>query len=179
MKTTAIAVILSAVVLGGCTTNRVYRPGMTGGASAVPNSTPRLGIPKPTFRSPENSSSYGPSHNGPSLGLPEARQERNSASASPLAKLEAPEPRPRAARRRADPAAAPISSADRPTILDEPTWSRYFRSTDRRPIESLILGSGPARIAILASLHGDEMQSVSLVEELARTRLGFFGGLVA
>lgn len=172
MKITAMAVICGAVVLCGCTANRAFRPGMTGssgGASAVPDSTPTLGLPSPTFRSHGNSSSYGPSRNGPSLGLPEARHAGGFASSPESAKLEAPEPGPRTARRRPDAAAAPVSSADRSSILDEPTWSRYFRSTDRRPIESSILGSGPARIAILASLHGDEMQSVSLVEELART----------
>jgi len=169
MRITAIAVIFSAVVLGGCTSNRAFRPGMTGGASAVPDSTPALGLPAPTFRSQDNSSSYGPSRKGPSLGLPEARQEGPSTEAPQSAKLEAPEPKSRTARRSSDPDAAPVSSADRPAILDEPTWSRFFRSTDRRPIESMILGSGPDRIAVLASLHGDEMQSVSLVEELART----------
>jgi hypothetical protein len=35
-------------------------------------------------------------------------------------------------------------------------------------IESLQLGSGPQRVAIIGSLHGDETQSVALVEELAR-----------
>jgi hypothetical protein len=169
MKITAIALIASAVVLAGCASNRTYRSGMTGGTSPMPNSSPSLGSPAPTFRSPDNSSSFGPSHNGPSLGLPEARQAPDSASSGKSAKLRAPEPRPRTAQRKPQPSAAAVSAANRPTILDEPTWSRYFRSTDRRPIESLIVGSGRERIAIISSVHGDETQSVALVEELART----------
>jgi hypothetical protein len=57
MKFTAIAVIFSAVVLGGCSTNRAYRPGMTGGsggASGIPDSRPSLGLPTPTFRGQDN-----------------------------------------------------------------------------------------------------------------------------
>jgi predicted deacylase len=61
-----------------------------------------------------------------------------------------------------------VSSNNRPSLLDEPTWSRFYRSTDRRAIETLLIGSGRRRVAILASLHGDETQSVALVEELAR-----------
>jgi hypothetical protein len=63
---------------------------------------------------------------------------------------------------------APISATERPVILDEPAWSRFYRSTDRRVIETIELGKGARRIAILGSLHGDETQSVALVEELAR-----------
>jgi protein MpaA len=53
-------------------------------------------------------------------------------------------------------------------LLHEPTWSRFYRSVDGRPIETIILGKGPRRIAVLASLHGDEPQSVGIVEELSR-----------
>jgi protein MpaA len=89
-----------------------------------------------------------------------------------VAKLQAPDPKAHTSHYRPETAAEPVSSADRPSILDEPTWSRFYRSTDRRPIETLILGSGPSRVAILASLHGDETQSVSLVEDLARSLRG-------
>ncbi|HLJ11167.1 MAG TPA: M14 family zinc carboxypeptidase, partial [Planctomycetaceae bacterium] len=85
------------------------------------------------------------------------------------AQLHAPPPRPRGSARRPEVSAAHVSATGRPAILDEPTWSRFYRSTDRRAIESLIVGSGPSRIAIIASLHGDETQSVSLVEEFARS----------
>jgi protein MpaA len=169
MKIMAITAISCAVVLGGCSTSRAYRPGMSGtsgGALAIPESTPTLGNPAPPFRGPGNS--FAPARSGPSLGLPEANRDAGSAS-SPSARLHAPEPRPRSGRRRSDSAAAVVSAADRPSILDEPKWSRYFRSTDRRPIESLIVGTGPERIAIISSLHGDETQSVFLLEELART----------
>jgi protein MpaA len=101
--------------------------------------------------------------------LPEARQENSASSAPHVAKLQAPDPKQHTSRYRPETAAEPVSSDSRPSILDEPTWSRFYRSTDRRPIETLILGSGPARVAILASLHGDETQSVSLVEDLARS----------
>ncbi len=167
MKFTAIALIASAVVLGGCARNRTYQPGMTGsGGSAMPDSSSSLGSPAPTYRTPDNSSSYGPSRSGPSLGLPEARRETDSRTAM---KLSAPEPRPRTAQRGPKRSAAPVSTSDRPTVRDEPTWSRYYRSTEDRPIESLTVGSGQERVAVISSLHGDETQSVVLVEELART----------
>jgi protein MpaA len=116
-----------------------------------------------------NSSSFGPSKGGPSLGLPEARHENTGPSAPHIAKLQAPDPKAHTSRYHPETAAEAVSSAERPSILDEPTWSRFYRSTDRRPVETLILGSGPSRVAILASLHGDETQSVSLVENLARS----------
>jgi protein MpaA len=134
----------------------------------LPDSTPSLGLPS-TLPGSGNSSSYGPdSGSGPSLGWPEASQDKAPSRSSPARKLAAPDPKQHVSRYRPDQAAAPVSSADRPSILDEPTWSRFYRSTDRRPLETLILGSGPARVAVMASLHGDETQSVSLVEDLAR-----------
>ncbi|MFN0051616.1 MAG: DUF2817 domain-containing protein [Planctomycetales bacterium] len=68
----------------------------------------------------------------------------------------------------AGPAATPASAFDRPVLLEAPTWLRFYRSTQRRPIETLQLGNGRQRIAFLSSLHGDEAQSVAVVEELAR-----------
>jgi protein MpaA len=175
MKVAVIAVLGGVVFFCGCSTTRTFRPGMTGGgagSSVGPNSTPSLGIPSPTFPGQSNSSSYGPAggkSSGPSLGWPEASQDSPASASDSSRTLAAPDPKRHGTRYRGEPAADPVSSADRPSILDEPTWSRFYRSTDRRPIETLILGSGSARIAILGSLHGDETQSVSLVEALARS----------
>src|SRR5438874_155070 len=108
---------------------------------------------------PANSSSFG-------IAWDWMKQPR--ATCTHGAKAEAPAPRSRASRYRPEQPASPVSSAERPSILDEPAWRPDHRSTDRRPIESLILGSGQSRIAVVSSLHGDETQSVSLVEELAR-----------
>jgi hypothetical protein len=173
MKVAAIAVIGGAVFLSGCSTNRTFRPGLSGGAGgspAAPDSSPSLGLPSLTFPGQNNSSSYGPSGggSGPSLSWPEASQGAPSSRPALSQNLSAPDPKRHESRYRPEKAAEPVSSADRPSIL-EPTWSRFYRSTDRRPIETLIVGSGTARVAILASLHGDETQSVSLVEELARS----------
>jgi protein MpaA len=52
--------------------------------------------------------------------------------------------------------------------MDEPRWERLHRSTDRRPIETVQLGTGRERVAVMASLHGDETQSITLVDQLAR-----------
>ncbi|MGE5194427.1 MAG: M14 family zinc carboxypeptidase, partial [Deltaproteobacteria bacterium] len=179
MKVAAIAVISGVAFFCGCSTNRTFRPGVTegsSGASAVPDSAPSLGLPSLTLPGQSNSSSYGPgggssggSRTGPTFSWPEARQDKPSSRSSPSRKLAAPDPGQHVSRYRPEKGTEPVSSTDRPSILDEPRWSRFYRSTDRRPIETLILGTGPSRIAILASLHGDETQSVSLVEELARS----------
>ena len=61
-----------------------------------------------------------------------------------------------------------VSGFERPLIVDASTWNTFYRSSDRRPIKSAVLGDGPRRIAIMGSLHGDEPQSVGLVDELHR-----------
>ncbi len=171
MKVAVIAAISGIVILCGCAGNRTYRPGRgaSSGAVTTPAPSTNLGLPAPTFGSPGNSSSYGPSRGGPALlGLPEATKKNAAPDAPRSARLEAPDPKLHAGRSRTEPAAETVSSAGRLAIAAEPGWSRFYRSTEQRPIETLMVGSGSARIAILASLHGDETQSVSLVEELAR-----------
>lgn len=175
MKFTAIALTCGVLVFGGCASNRAYRPtaaggmGAPSGAAGIPDSTPSLGSPSPTLPGQGNTSAYPPVQSGPSLGGPEARRKKTPAKTLPAAKLEAPDPEESAIRYRPETAAAPVSSTSRPSILDEPTWSRFYRSSDNRPIETLIMGNGPARVAIISSLHGDEIQSVSVVENLARS----------
>ena len=166
MKVAIIAAISAVVLLCGCANNRTYR-GVPGGASgAAPSSPSTLGLPAPTFTNPGNSSSYGPS-SGPTLGLPEAK--KNAApDTTRSSRLEAPDPKLHARSGRTEPAAETVSSSGRPAVVADSGWSRFYRSTEQRPIETLIVGSGTERVAILASLHGDEPQSVSLVEELAR-----------
>jgi hypothetical protein len=97
--------------------------------------------------------------------LPAAFQDNSTRRAPRTAQLQAPAPKSRASRKTLDPAASPVSAADR--SLETPAWNRFYRSTDRRPIESLTLGTGAMRVAIVASMHGDETQSTGLVEELA------------
>jgi protein MpaA len=97
--------------------------------------------------------------------LPAAFQDDAARGATRTAQLQAPDPKPRSSRKFSEPAANTVSSTDR--SLDTPAWNRFYRSADRRPIETLTLGSGPAHVAILASMHGDETQSTGLVEELA------------
>lgn len=48
------------------------------------------------------------------------------------------------------------------------TWNRRLQSAQKRPIETLLFGTGPRRVVFLASLHGDEPQSVGVVEQLAQ-----------
>ena len=47
-------------------------------------------------------------------------------------------------------------------------WSARFRSTQGRPIEVTRIGDGPRHVVVLASLHGNETQSLSLVTSLAK-----------
>ena len=175
MRVAAIAVVCSVIVLCGCAGNRGFGPGSSGsgysagsgGGSPLPNSSPSLGFPSLGSPSQDNSSSYKPG-GGPVLGFPElpaAFQDDSAGRVPRTAQLQAPAPKSHTSRKASDPAANPVSSADRSHAA--PTWNRFYRSTDRRPIESISLGSGPLRVAIVASMHGDETQSVSLVEELA------------
>jgi hypothetical protein len=133
-----------------------------------------MGSPAPSFPgfgSPaqESSSSYKPGKSGgPVLGFPElpaAFQDDGVRRPTRTAQLQAPDPKSRGNRKASNPDASPVSAADRSG--DTPAWNRFYRSTDRRPIESMTLGTGPARIAIMASMHGDESQSTGLVAELA------------
>ena len=174
MRVAAIAVVCSVIVLCGCAGSRgsgqnSSSAGSTssGGGSATPGSSSSLGMPSLGLPSQDSSSSYkSKSGGGPVLGFPElpaAFQDNSSRRAPRVAQLRAPAPD--GSRKASDLSANTVSSTDR--SLDTPAWSRFYRSADRRPIESLTLGSGPMRIAILASLHGDESQSTALVEELA------------
>ena len=58
-------------------------------------------------------------------------------------------------------------SAVRSTIGVPLVWNRRYQSTQRRPIETLVFGTGNRRILIIGSMHGDEPQSVGLIDELA------------
>ncbi len=133
----------------------------------APDSSPSLGSPSLQLPGQSNSSSYRPLRNsGPTL--PEAKRDGVSPDMASSSKQPAVDPQACTfGRFRTEPAASSVSASATPSIFDEPSWSRYYRSTDNRPIETLIVGSGPTRIAILASMHGDETQSVSLVEKLA------------
>ena len=87
-----------------------------------------------------------PAPKGPTLGLPTAQ----IAGAGPLG---------------SDP--APSTDALSPTS-SKLTWNRRLQSAQKRPIETLLFGTGTRRIVFLASLHGDEPQSVGVVEQLAQ-----------
>lgn len=175
MRVAVVMVVCSAVVLCGCAGNRVFRPATSvdsSGGSSGADSSSGLGLPSPSLNGgSSSSSSYGPGGgSSPTLGplLPAAKKGDTAGAKSRAAQLHAPDPKALANAAPADPEAKPVSGFERPIIVDSPSWSGYYRSTERRPIESTILGKGPQHIAIMASLHGDELQSVSLVEELAR-----------
>lgn len=171
MRVATISALCSVIVLCGCATNRTFRPtgpANSGGSSAPLDLSPSLGDPAPTINGQDGSSSFGPSRSGPILGSPEARRDDALSRGSKTAQLEAPHPKSHSSRARSEVIADQVSSSDRPSISRGPRWNRSDRSTDLRPIESMILGSGHDRIAILSSLHGDENQSVGLIEELSR-----------
>lgn len=168
MKVANIVLAGSMLALAGCATGRPYSspssPGSPGGGSSltpVPDTTPSLGDPagsggKSFFRG-----------NGPSLKMPEAfRDDVQPRSPRLSSRWQSPGSRPHTTQH--GPGASSVSTNDRSSLLNEPTWSRFYRSTDRRAIETLLMGNGRRRVAVLGSLHGDETQSVALVEELAR-----------
>src|SRR5207248_4245077 len=125
MKVAVITVLSSVVILCGCANNRTYRPGPGGSNGAVtsPGSSTNLGLPAPTFGSPDNSSSYGPSRGGPALlGLPEAKRTNSGPDARQSSTLEAPDPKLRAGRNRTEPEAETVSSAGRQAVAAESGW---------------------------------------------------------
>lgn len=167
MKVTKI-VLAGLLSAAGCANGRppTSSPATgSGGLSPVPDTTPSLGAPD---ASPGGGTSYFRG-DGPSLKMPEAfRNGLLPGSPRLSSRWQSKSTSPRTSQFRPGVSTAPISIAERPVVLDEPAWSRFYRSTDRRVIETIELGKGPKRIAILGSLHGDETQSVALVEELAR-----------
>lgn len=169
MRLTAIGFLTALVILAGCAAPQTYRGQSEGGLSPVPNSSPSLGNPEPapTFQGGGSPSLFKPParNGGPSLKMPEALKDDSPIRSS---RLQAPTPKTQTSRYRPGLPSDPISANSRPAILDEPNWSRFYRSTDRRAIETLMLGNGKRHVAFLGSMHGDEPQSVALVEELAR-----------
>ncbi|WP_197443640.1 M14 family zinc carboxypeptidase [Maioricimonas rarisocia] len=45
-------------------------------------------------------------------------------------------------------------------------WNNTFRSTGKRPLQTRRLGNGPTRILVTSSLHGNQSESVTVVEQL-------------
>jgi murein peptide amidase A len=168
MKAANVALAGLALALAGCAANRPYSPGAerSGGPSTIPDTTPELGNPAEGIEDQGEPSSLF--KGGPTFRMPEALRNESLPRSPRLSQLKTLEREPRTSRYRPEPFTDPISASDRALLRNEPGWSRFYRSTDRRPVETLVLGNGPRRIAILGSLHGDETQSVALVEELAR-----------
>lgn len=136
------------------------------GAARIPGIQPTPAGPASPVNQPPPANSSGPvdvPDSGPTLQLPEAR---SSKLAPQSAELRAPAPTSRTARFR--PTVANQISSTPPETHDDPHWSSTQRSTDQRAIETLLIGSGTHRVAVLGSMHGDEPQSVALVSELAR-----------
>lgn len=133
---------------------------------------PNLGSPKSTpspvpSTTPSDSPALEkPTLKGPTLGLPQAKSEPVRGKIAQLPSSPKSTGSTSAARSGAVP--DPFSTVSRSSLLDEPRWERLHRSTDRRPIETVQLGTGRERVVVMASLHGDETQSVALVEQLAR-----------
>ncbi|MBS0261252.1 MAG: succinylglutamate desuccinylase/aspartoacylase family protein [Planctomycetes bacterium] len=172
--------VSGAILLCGCAGNRAYRPtgptlmpgGATPGGAAV-DSGSDLGTPTPVLphdSSPESSSYKPKKSSAPKLGplLPTAGRERTIDNPLQTAQLHAPDPVAAAPKKSSEVDARPISGFEKPVIVENQTWSSYYRSTEKRAIESMILGSGARHVVILASLHGDETQSQALIDELSR-----------
>ncbi len=162
-----IAVTVLTLVLSGCAAagprGAMFRPPAPSFPGerpdpAVPadlnSPTPAVDPSEPTIEVPHSSGKAPDIEDGPTLLAPEAK--RRSAGAVRTAQLQAPRPRTATTKSRSD------------RSITNVAWSNYFRSTDRRPIETTILGEGPTKIAIVASLHGDEPQSVALVDLFAK-----------
>ena len=176
MKRLSIPAACMALWFTGCATTINAGSGTRSSpqpAGAPVRLTPNLGAPAPTtspdaqeepqtLRRPISPQPVNPATEGPSLGAPEARRRDG---VSRTARLEAPAPKRQSTNYRPG---TQFTGTDQRNLTRDPSWSRFYRSTDRKPIETAIVGKGPRHVAVLASVHGDEPQSVGLVEELSR-----------
>jgi hypothetical protein len=180
MKVAFSLTVGGALLLGGCAGNRAFRPtgptmapgGPTIGSPAG-DAGSDLGSPSPTLPLDSNptSSSYKPKKSAtPKLGplLPTASKDRAGDGAARTAELHAPEPKSAGKSGSSGLQVRTVSDFQKPVALENDSWSTHDRSTEKRAIESMVLGKGVRRIAIMASLHGDETQSTALIDELAR-----------
>lgn len=175
MKVFSAVFFVSISFLIGCATQM----GVGVGAPTVRGSEPGPTVdPQPDLGVPESNSNGGnsffksPSSSGPSLGLPEALADDPPVRSSKFRTLEpTPKSRPQRAPSpgtKAKTSASPTSASSRSVLADEPVWNRFYRSADLRPIQTLIFGNGPRKVVVLGSMHGDEPQSVALVDHLVR-----------
>lgn len=175
--------LVAAALLCGCASTWQQRQTRNGPTPIPQAAQPELGNPAP-------SSSQAPVYSPPPPGIKLETEDSSSQKLSPISPgpiLEAPEaarrnppfrsanllaeetqPGRSTSRYRPVSSETPRSVTGRPSLLDEPLWSRSHRSTDQRPIETVVIGQGPRKVAVLASLHGDEMQSSALIEQFAR-----------
>jgi protein MpaA len=138
-------------------------PSMNGGgggslgspdADGFSQRTQRPITPKTTPVSPpSNPANPPPPTKQPQLNLPIAGKSK-----APTASITAP--------LGAEP--GQLSTPVRQAVVVPLVWNRRHQSAQRRPIETLMFGTGERRILVMASLHGDEPQSVGMVEELAQ-----------
>lgn len=114
--------------------------------------TPKVTTPTRPSR-PAPNTTPTPAPKGPTLGLPTARRNDTPTASigAPVLGGDSPE----------------AGNAVRNTIGVPLVWNRRYQSTQRRPIETLVFGTGDRRVMVIGSLHGDEPQSVGLVDELA------------
>ena len=140
--------------------------------SSVTDPQPELRqpLPPPTIPSTRPAESPRPKKtpaDGPYLGYPQAKSEHSPAKKAPQPPSN-PNGPASVAEKRSGTVPDPFTTVSRTSLMDEPRWERLHRSTDRRPIETVQLGTGRERVAVMASLHGDETQSITLVDQLAR-----------
>ena len=137
-----------------------YRQQVGRPAGAVP---PANSLSQPS--TPPVGSSSTPALQGPQLQMPEARRRGVESTAV----LEAPVPKTTGRTPRKGLLTQLISNeTELPSEPAEYTpWTRYYRSTERRSIETWMFGTGPRKVMILSSLHGDQVQSAALVQALA------------
>lgn len=130
-------------------------------------SAPPVG-PRPTLRSaPRNPRELLPLERQfleleVDLGQPAPFPTRTPVAVPPATQA----PIPREVARQA-PAASPVAPAATSIVLGPVNWRRDFESAKRRPIETVVFGKGPKRIAVLSSLTGNSEPTVALVERLA------------
>lgn len=141
---------------GSNTTNRPVTPNGKSPAPSSTSPTPSLGAPTST----ESRDTTGRGNPGPRLGIPEAFEDifpkstfRNSG--------------PRAQAGSGSGGRFFQTSGGDPFTQAAGNWSKYYRSVEKKPIETMTLGDGRRKVLLLASLHGNETETVGLVERFA------------
>ncbi|MEW4526609.1 M14 family zinc carboxypeptidase [Maioricimonas sp. JC845] len=175
-RLTMLMLVLLTIRLAGCASvgrpmpQPTYRPAPTPGSPAV---TPTPANPGTTVPAIPDPNAYTPEMVRPQLqvdlgnpeftpGTPDATQARRPvAPAEPADPATTTAPRENVATNRSG-----TPGSLRRAGNSSKVWKNTFRSAGNRPLQTRRIGNGPTRILVTSSLHGNQSESVTVVDQL-------------